>query len=260
MLLRETGFTFNGKHSYNDFGLIWSEKNAEHQAIPQPEWNTYEIAGEGRSVIFPGGNSRQLRFSGSLFPHDEPPTQADAQQLLRDVQRWLTAGRQKLIFDYEPDKYYWAQLGSQATWSLKNWFGGELALSFDAEPCAYAVAETVFTATGTSAAPIAIDCSMVTLRPAAARITVANTGGSALTGVSINNGQILFNGLGIAQGGGIVIDCDPPVGAVFSDGSNALPWCGGFRPLQLTHGMNTVTVEVDGASSVTVSIAARGRW
>lgn len=256
MMLRETGFTFDGRHSAMDMGMQYSEANMGHAAMPPVSRNEYRIAGQSGTVLFDGETYGTLTFSGSLYPIQEPETQQAAQQLIRRVQEWLT-GRKKLIFDYEPDRYYMAQLTKQSSWSLKNWFGGELTLTFQAEPFAYATSATRFSASGQDT--IAIAAHMATLQPAPAVIRITNTGSEALTGVNVNAGQIVFAGLSLANGEYIDISCEPPIGASLSSGANALPYCAAFSPLLLSQGENDLTVTVTG-SSASVEITARGRW
>lgn len=256
-LLRENGFTFGDKHSFNNFGLMYQEKDG-HEAIPAITRNEYKVAGQSGTVLFDGIEQGTLTFSGTLWPHEEPGSQMQAQALIRRVQEWLVAGRQKLIFDYEPQFYYLAQLSARSQWSLENWFGGELSVTFEAQPYAYAVHESVFSASGSGT--VQVNASMPTLWDAPAVIRITNTGSSALTGVNINDGQIVFSGLSLAQGSVLVISSEVPIGAVTGAGDNALPGCTAFRPLCLKQGANTVQVAVTGAESVSVEVRARGRW
>ena len=259
MLLRESGFTFDGKHSYGNFGFMYSEKDAGHQAMPAPVRNEYQIAGQSGSVLFPGETHQVMTFSGTLYPHDEPRTQMDAQARIRAVQAWLGSGRKKLIFDYEPDKYYLAQLTQRSQWSLKNWFGGQLDIAFEAQPYAYAVHESVFTSDATQGF-IYMYPNMVTLQPAPAVIRITNLTGYETRWVNVNNGQFVFTPLSIAQNHYLEINSETPIGATFDGTDNALPYCTAFRPLMLNPGENTVLVTWDYSPSVRVEIRARGRW
>ncbi len=259
MLLRETGFTFDGKHSYGNFGFMYSEKDAGHQAMPAPVRNEYQIAGQSGSVLFPGETHQVMTFSGTLYPHDEPRTQMDAQARIRAVQAWLGSGRKRLIFDYEPDKYYLAQLTQRSQWSLKNWFGGQLDITFEAQPYAYAVHESVFTVNAQTGV-VTMTPGMVTLQPAPAVIRITNLTEYETRAVNINAGQIAFEGLQIQQNHYIEISCEAPIGATFDGTDNALPYCTAFSPLLLGPGENTVLVAWDYSPTVQIDIRARGRW
>ena len=255
MLLRETGFSFGGEHCYAHYGLMYAEKDAGHQTWGAVRRNEYEIAGQSGTVLFDGAEQGVLTFSGTLYPHDEPRTQADAQRIIRRAQKWLLSGRKKLIFDYEPEYYYLAQLSKASQWSLKNWFGGELGITFEAQPYAYACHENVVSVSGSGAVSAVVQ--MNTLWDAPAAIRVSNAGAANVTRVSVNDGQILFEELAIAPQECLEIRCEAPVGAALHNES-ALPWCEYFRPVLLKTGANELTVEADG--DVSVEIRARGRW
>lgn len=255
MLLREAGFTYNGEHSYGDHRMLYAEKDAGHMAWGAVRRNEYQIGGMSGTVLFPGEEQGVLTFTGTLYPHEEPASQAEAQQLIRRVQRWLLAGRKRLIFDYEPDYFYLAQLNKAAQWSIKNWFGGELGIAFEAQPYAYAVKEDVTSVSGEG--ELTARAAINTLYDAPAVIRVTNAGLNALTRVSVNGGQILFTGLSLENRQELVISSEPPIGATAA-GQNALPCCQAFSPLFLHRGANEVAIEAD--SAVSVEIRARGRW
>lgn len=263
MELRETGFTFLGKHSLNDYGMVYVEKDG-HPAIPQADWNEYGIAGTDGTVLFDGETWKPMVFQGTLYPHDEPATQADAQQLLRDVQGWLTGGRGQLIFDYEPDKYYLAQLTKQASWSLKNWFGGELAISFQAQPHARSVLATTKTVTLTEGA--AETFRIATQRPAPMTFDVTVGGSAPLTGLRIvlNAEQLLrFEGMTVQPGSAVKISCEPPIDARIDGTVAALPYCRAFGLLRAVSGVNQLQVlpVFDGSGGeITLTMSARGVW
>lgn len=263
MELRETGFTFLGKHSLNDFGMIYVEKDG-HPAIPQPVWNEYEIAGSDGTILFDGEAWKPMIFQGTLYPHDERATQADAQQMLRDVQGWLTGGRGQLIFDYEPDKYYIAQLTKQSGWSLKNWFGGELGISFQAQPHARSVLATEKTVTVTEG--VTETFRMATLRPAPMDIHVAVSGTAALTGIRITSnytGVVRFTGMNVQPESEFTVTCETPIDARIDGTFSGLPYCREFSRLMATGGSNRVGIVPTYSGSggeITVTMRARGVW
>ena len=211
MLIREMGFTFDGQHSYSHMRMLYAEKDAGHQAWGQVRRNEYQIAGQSGSVLFDGQELGTLTFAGTLYPHEEPESQADAQRMIRRVQKWLLAGRKKLIFDYEPDVYYLAQLTKASQWSLKNWFGGELSITFEAQPYAYAAQESVTSVSGEDEVSAVVQ--LATLWDAPAVIRVNNAGAEDITEVSINGGKIAFEGLTLAPQKRLDISCEAPIGA-----------------------------------------------
>ena len=265
MLLRETGFSFNGIHSRNDMGLIYAEKDG-HAVIPKISRNEYRIAGMSGTVLLPGETWDTLTFEGTLYPAEERATQAEAQAMLRNVAAWLTAGRAPLIFDYEPDKFYLAQLSDRTRWSLKNWFGGELGVKFDAQPYAYAVTETYGQKTAASNASQTVHLDLSTGLMAPVRLETENTGEATITRVRMGT-SVDLNGLELLTGDKIVIDFEPPMGAVIvradTTVENALPYAAAFEPVYAVNGSNSVSVRVthgSGTKRAVHQVYARGRW
>ena len=263
MLLRETGFSFNGQHSREDFGLIYAEREG-HNIIPGIVRNEYQIAGISGTILLPGETRGTMIFDGTLYPAREAATQAEAQQLLRKVAAWLTAGRCRLIFDYEPDVYYLAELTDASKWSLRNWFGGELPITFTAQPYAYSthMAAITKTTTGSSVTlPLAVD----TGQPAPLLLTIKNTGKAPITGAEISAGGetlVALSGMALAAGQTLTIDMEPPIGAQIGD-SNALPYASVFSPVLLGNGMNTLGVALtygSGTKGAQITAKARGRY
>ena len=273
MLLRETGFAFNGIHSYGQMGFYYSESGAAHTAWPQVTRSEYEIAGRSGTVLMPGEQLKTLTFSGALYPRQEPKSQADAQRMIRRAQEWLLAGRCPLVFDYEPEVYYLAQLSRAAQWSLKNWFGGELSISFDAQPYAYAAAETKATAatTGTS---VRLSLRMATLWPAPINLKITNTGTDMpITDVSVRlNDEEMITLSGYTSFTRLVkmyLNSDTPAGCELENSVGK--WSGmmratKFQPMMAAQGENRIDVTLTysatatGTPGASIEAAARGRW
>ncbi len=259
MLLRETGFTFNGTHSRRDMGLIYAEKDG-HIMTPRIRRNAYEIAGVSGTLLLDGETRDTITFRGTLYPAIERGTQGEAQTLLRSVASWLTAGRKQLIFDYEPDRYYMAEISRETEWSLKNWFGGEIGIRFEAQPFAYSTAESTASA-ATTGANVALELTLATGLPAPVRIAVANTGSAPITGLWVDD-EIGFSGMSLTGGQTLEIDMEPPVGARIET-VNALPWAFRFAPKTAVDGGNVIVAGFtwgEGARGASVTISARGRW
>ena len=257
MLLSETGFTFGGVHSRRDMGLMYAEKEG-HIAIPEIKRNSYQIAGMSGTVLMDGEAWQPFNFEGTLYPAEEPRTQAEAQAMLRDVAAWLTPGRQQLIFDYEPGIYYEAELTAQSKWSLRNWFGGELQIRFTAQPFARNVTANTGAAELTSSGNVSV--TVETGLPAPLELSVENIGSGNITGVRMGSG-IVFDGMSISRGETLYITCETPIGARIGNAS-AMPYATRFVPMYLDHGVNRVHVDLTFSSSgrARVTVSARGRW
>lgn len=256
--MRETGFSFNGIHSRSDMGLLYAEKDG-HTIIPKINRNTYEIAGVSGTVLMDGETWDTIPFEGTLYPAIERASQAEAQQMLRNVAAWLTAGRCRLIFDYEPGRYYLAELSAASKWSLKNWFGGELPIKFEAQPFAYNLTETSATSNTTGTA-VTVTVNLQTGQPAPLKLQVKNTGSAPITGVQV--GGVTLAGMSLANGQTLTIDMEPPIGAVIGS-TNALPYATAFAPILLNSGSNAITVTLtygSGTKGAQITASARGRW
>lgn len=261
MLIAESGFSFNGKHC-RDFGCMWSEDDGR-VIVPETLRSEYEIAGRSGTALLPGETRRCFNYSGVLTMMQEPASEQEAQTRLRALAAWLSAGRCKLVTDYEPSRYYWAQLDGRQTWTTKDWFAGQLKVKFLCQPWAYAVKETTQAITGLSSESITLNAVLITGQPAPLRLTVANTGSTAITGVSVGDG-VQLSGLHLAQGQSVTLDFEPPIGATLSTGGNALPFASAFRAIKLQNGSNTLQVRLTWAGSsgrsASIVAAARGRW
>lgn len=261
MLIAESGFSFNGKHC-RDFGCMWNEDDGR-VIVPETLRSEYEIAGRSGTVLLPGETRRCFNYSGVLTMMQEPASEQEAQTQLRTLAAWLSAGRCKLAMDYEPSHYYWAQLDGRQTWTAKDWFAGQLKVKFLCQPWAYAVQETTQAVAGVSSESTILGINLATGQPAPLRLTVTNTGSTAITGISIGDG-VQLSGLHLAQGQSVTLDFEPPIGATFSTGDNALPFASAFRAIKLRNGNNTLQMRLiwAGSSGRSASIvtAARGRW
>ena len=263
MNLNEINFSFGGLHCLRDFGAIYAEKNG-HTISPGITRNEYEIAGMPGTIHMPGDLPETLPFNGTLYFLDDPPTQAAAQERLRRVTAWLTSGRQRLIFDYEPLRYYMASVDGAAKWHYSSWIEGGLDIEFTAQPYAYAVKEatTGATTTGTSAQ---LSLTLDTGADAPLGVTIKNTGTAPITGATItaHGRKAVFTGMNLTQGKRLTIDMEPPIGAAFSDGSSALPHADQFDVLTVRKGTQSITVALtygSGTKGAQITASARGRW
>lgn len=262
MKQNEMGFSFGDQHS-RDFGLIWAESKG-HQLAPEIIRNEYTIAGKSGTVLLNGGTRKPLEFSGSLFVVDhEPANQREAQELARRIIAWLGNGRQRLVFDYEPDRFYLAQVDNATTWSLETWFGGEISIKFKAQPYAYSVnpdIATVLTPDEAVTIPLRVD----TLHPAPLEVRVTNTGTATIDAVTVMLNLVNMQGLALTPGHSLTISMEEPIGAYFDDGRNALPCAQRFDLVLLPAGVQGVPVTVgytgEGSHCAQISVAVRGRW
>lgn len=260
MHLSETGFTFNGKHSYRDMGCLWVEDG--HEIIPSFDYNELEIARRDGTMVLASGTRREkMKHSGTLYLLNEPRSQAEAQQMIRRISTWLGCGQQQLIYDYEPDKYYLAMIAGGSTWSIEHWFGGEIPVTFELQPLAYNTQETRVTASETKAT-LDIPFTMHTGVDAPLSISITNTG-KAITflTVYVNDEQVLTVS-SLAVGKTLQMDSDVPCGVYMNnDLATGMAITTGFKPALVHDGENRITIACTSSGpGISATITARGRY
>ena len=270
----ESGFTFGGKHCMNDFGLLYVEDKGGRIITHARRINEYTIAGASGTVRFPGEAYEKAILSGALYPMTSPTSEAEAQALMRSIDAWLYGPRDKLIFDYEPDKYRLAEVTGESKWSYRDWIDGGLAIEFDVQPFAYAVTPTtpfayavVPTPTQPNVKEYVYAINVETGLEAPLEATITNSGTAKLTGVTIDCGskRWSFEDMSITQCGVLAISMESPIGATITQGNvitNALPHATRFDVINI-EGETAISVKLtfDGsAHSDSVALSARGRW
>lgn len=106
------GLTFNGKHSFSDFGLIMFSKN--RPILPEPKIITEELAGTDGEYDYSSSNpDDEIKYKPRPYDIEFTLKESDPRWLRIKANRiaaWLACGEQQLIFDDEPDKYYLAKV------------------------------------------------------------------------------------------------------------------------------------------------------
>lgn len=263
MNLNEINFSFGGLHCLRDFGAIYVEKGG-HVIAPAIERDEYKIGGMAGSILLGEGVPQAARFDGSLYFLDDPPSQAAAQARLRRMSAWLTSGRQRLIFDYEPERYYIASVSDALKWTYAGYLEGGLDLAFNAQPYAYALREST-ASKATSGTGVQLSLTLDTGVPAPLGVSIQNTAAALITGAEVTAGgrQVRFAGLSLTQGDALQITMEPPIGAAFASGGNALPYAERFDLLEAVKGTQTINVTLTyggGARGARVTARVRGRW
>lgn len=133
------GFTFNGKHSIKDFGLIM-----EYKHILPPVKNKIKVSlpymngvYDFSTVATNGADTftqRQIDLKLDLISSGK--TKEELQVLYSQVLEWLLdSGRQQIIFDDDPAYYWYGEFDNSQTASWEDtWYWGYLTLSFIVDP------------------------------------------------------------------------------------------------------------------------------
>lgn len=260
----EINFSFDGRHCLRDFGCVYVEKGG-HTTTGKPVYDEHEIAGASGTVMMDApALFKPFKLSGTLYKWGDIGSQREAQHLIRRLSAWLSAGRKPLKFDYEPGRYYMAQLDGETKWDYAGWIDGGQNIAFRCQPFAYNVRADSATAT-TNGGGVDMTLVVDTGQPAPVEIEIANTGSAPITGVTVTMGgkTVTLAGMEMADGASLLISMEPPVGALFSGGVNALSYATRFDILRARPGANAVSAVLtygEGDRGARVTATARGRF
>lgn len=134
------GITFNGKHSFNDFGLYIEKKTVNPPAKVKiletvPFMNSkydFSTIGSGGEQVF---DTRTITVKFALLCY----TMEQLYTVYSQVLEWLTdCGQSQLIFDFDQAYYYFADVQEASKFDefVEN---GELEVTFVAEPFRYSI-------------------------------------------------------------------------------------------------------------------------
>lgn len=267
MNAQEINFLFGDKHCYRDFGC-WFEWDTRPMAAKTTR-DSYAVSGRSGTVLLSGTPIYdEMQLKGKLHFAQAPVSEAAAARAWRNVIRWLKAGRQRLILDCEPDRYYLAQVDDSIPWSNAGWDEGELTVVFTLQPYSFALSESTAMATLDAIGMATLTVDSATEVPIS--LLVTNTGLATLTGLSIHVGDavVTLTGMEIDPGDQLEISMEEPIGALryrTEEGvtltADMLPYAVAFDPLlgsgRVTVGIAPTFAEATGGE-VTALARARG--
>lgn len=138
-MIKIYGLTFNGKHSFQDFGLVMFSK--DRPLLPEPKIITEDAPGiDGEldySSVNPDGETkykdRPLEIEFTLKEPDPRYLRIKA----REIAAWLACGEKQLVFDDEPDKFWLARVANRL--DLENQIVSlkRFTIQFKCRPFAY---------------------------------------------------------------------------------------------------------------------------
>ena len=248
----QLGFTFAGKHTMRDWGLYFIP-DAVYMAGGVSR-NEYEIGGADGTLLLSGLRRGAWQLKGALYRADDVPTYSAQSQSLRQIIAWLRCGRDKLILDYETDKYYLAQVDGVFTWTDKTWMEGGLPVTFTVQPGAWAVAQSSYQGVSEDGACV-LSCTMDGTADAPPLIRILNSSADPISAVTVSCGgkSWALSGLALAQGERLTISCAAPAGASIrrnGEEVSVLDTITRADKLLLAPGENTVTVSAQSDGDV----------
>lgn len=131
------GLTFNGKHSYRDFGLIITERDIGYPSkIKNTERVPYSNIDYDFSGIYGGQEytERQLKYTFTVMGHNH--TKQEYYSMATSILRWLFSINQKspLTDDLIPNCYFMAEAVNEPSGDFIRNFNGTLEVVFTAYP------------------------------------------------------------------------------------------------------------------------------
>lgn len=258
----ECNFTFDGKHCLRDFDCFYIYKGRPISG--DSNFRTFEISGADGDLIYGDERTHEtITHKGTLYLMHTPPTDAAAMRIYRQISAWLKAGRRRLIWDYEPEKFLLAEAAAGMDYTESNWPDGGMEISLRCQPLAYDLREAIAGGVIEDTAAHDYTLPLYTGEPAPVCCDITNTGTAAITGAVLTAGarQVIFSGMALAAGQTLQISMETPVGASIGADS-ALPKATRFDYLT-ANGPETVTVTLNfgsGTKQATVKAHARGRW
>lgn len=264
-------FSFQGKHC-GEMGVTFLP--SQYPFVPAQNVPTAAIAGRHGTLRFPGRTFRPRYYKGTMYligsGDDEPITTEE--MLLRgaELARWLCGqdGRGELILDALPDRYYIAEVDTEALLTDTDWENGSAAISFTCQPFARSIRESETSASTTADAAKTMSISASGNVKTVLAFDVKNTSNSMMDTATIETASERFDFVGLAM------EKDETLSARYTqddllllaitgvDGEErsamALRTTDSDDDLLLTPGVNMVTIKTQRACSVRLS--ARGRW
>jgi len=260
----ECNFTFDGRHCLRDFDCFYIF-NKSRPVSPDSIFRTFEISGADGDLIYGDDRTHEVvKHKGTLYLMHTPGSDAAAMRIYRQIGAWLKAGRRRLTWDFEPDKYLLAEISAGTDYTESGWPDGGLDIEIRCQPKAYDLQEAVVSATITDAAAHALALPLYTGEPAPVCCDITNTGTAAITEatVAVGDRQAIFNKeFMLAAGETLRINMEAPIDATIGDAS-ALDKTTRFDYLTAS-GPATVTVALtfgSGSGQATAKAHARGRW
>ncbi len=258
-------FTFAGKHCYRDFGLLFEETG--YQVLPAPDASIYRIPGRDGTIRMADAGRMVRTITGRLYlcradGVDAPLSQGEARSRMHRVAEWLTgAGRAPLIMDYEPDKYYEAEVLDAPVISTEKWPNGCFEVTFVCQSAMLSVERGGVEKQGISEPTLLLLFPLKTGMETPLVIDVWNTSDVPLTGVdlSLRDGSI-FSVRGLSLGSGDQLTVDGEKQTVLVNGKDAFEcYAGGAFPA-ITGEPNELRVTPYGGATVSALASIRGRW
>jgi len=245
------GLTFDGLHSYEDFGLIMTSKN--RPILPEPKIISEDIATIDGTWDFSDFNPYNRTLYKPKVDEIEFTIKERNPVLLRqkarEIAMWLSASEKQLIYDDEPGVYYLARVQNKLDLEYEIRSIKRFTVQFRCRPFSYSIEEVTqsIEASATSYMLIFNDG-----RPVSPIITIE--GSSGPLSISCGSKTMIYDD--ILADDTLVIDCER--GHASIDTSNMTSKLKGNK-IEFEHGNNVLEISGDGLD-VTITCTFRPRY
>ena len=163
------GVKFGDKHSFDDWGLVLTEKSL---GLPEPKTSGVEIEGADGSLDTSEVLSGEIKFSNRQLTFKLTMTDdyEDFNDKVTEVANYLHGRKMRIVLDEDDLHYYYGRC------AVNEWLTdrriGQIAISCDCEPYKYDLNETIVTASVSGTTKVNVYGKRKTVCPS---ITVAGT-------------------------------------------------------------------------------------
>ena len=210
------GLTFNGKHSFNDLGLIMFSQN--RPILPEAKIITEEISGKDGEYDFSTVNpDKRIKYKNRSMEIKFTIKERDLitlRQKAHSVAEWLACGEQNLIFDDDPNVYWIAKVTNKVDLEHQIIITKEFTVYFSCKPYCYSSTLT------TSTHAVAANGSKTVANSGTYVKPVIRISGACDTISFAVNGKTLTYTAPIAVGQPIEIDCEG--GTAYKSGTSSV--------------------------------------
>ena len=138
------GVKFGDKHTFDDWGLVLTEKSL---GLPEPKTSGVEIEGADGEIDTSEVLSGEIKFSNRklTFKLTLMDKYEDFHDKVSEVSNYLHGRKMRIILDEDDSYYYYGRC------AINEWLTdrrvGEIAITCDCEPYKYDINETIILAT-----------------------------------------------------------------------------------------------------------------
>lgn len=246
------GLTFNGKHSFTDFGLIIYSKN--RPILAEPKIITEDIQGMDGEYDFSEVNpDKRVKYKNKTHEIEfyiKESSLVSVREKAHQIANWLACGEKQLVYDDEPTVYYLGKIINRLDLDNQARTLKRFTAQFSCEPYAYSINQTTVNKAITGNTTITVNNSGTYVKPL---IKVSGTCEKITFAV---NGKTFSYNSPVIPSQALDIDCEK---MIVAKGNQNVTKNSTGDFLELINGVNTIQVTGENLNC-TVSVIFRPRY